>query len=137
MSGELIGPQGGSVWLNRVPQGMYETLQWVSARYGRPTILITENGCDMLGEDEPRSFNASLFSFHGRGDVPAAAAQDGPDRSVSSAGSGGDDHEQSLESMLLSESESTKSLLMDDFRQVTETSTDLYSGYSSSNFTTI
>jgi hypothetical protein len=73
---------------------------WVSARYRRPAILITENGCDMLGEDDPRSFDARLFSFPEDSD----ANRDGDG--------------ESLESLLSRESEAAKSLLMDDFRRV-------------------
>jgi hypothetical protein len=106
LSGELIGPQGGSVWLNRVPEGLFETVMWVSARYVQPTIVITENGCDMLGEDEPRSFDKSSFSF---------SMSDSKQESGGDSSSGGG---QSLESLLRRESESNRALLMDDFRQV-------------------
>jgi len=52
VEGNLIGPQGGSIWLNMVPKGIYDALSWVSRRYGSPKIYITENGCDILGESE-------------------------------------------------------------------------------------
>lgn len=42
--GNLIGPQAASSWLNVVPGGMYDILKWISARYGNPIIMITENG---------------------------------------------------------------------------------------------
>ena len=50
--GEIIGPQGGSPWLNMVPDGMYHALMWVTERYNRPVIVVTENGCDILNENE-------------------------------------------------------------------------------------
>lgn len=50
ISGQLIGPQGGSEWLNLVPWGFYKMLAWNSERYGNPPIIVTENGCDILGE---------------------------------------------------------------------------------------
>jgi hypothetical protein len=65
-NGDLIGPQAASSWssislsspsfplfdwafafgcrLNVVPSGMYDLLHWLSARYGNPVIMITENG---------------------------------------------------------------------------------------------
>jgi len=42
-NGNLIGPQAASAWLNVVPTGMYDLLKWLSARYGNPVIMITEN----------------------------------------------------------------------------------------------
>lgn len=33
-------------WLTVVPDGFRSLLQWVSARYGRPIIMVTENGMD-------------------------------------------------------------------------------------------
>lgn len=51
-TGTLIGPQGGSDWLNMVPDGMYQSLMWVTRRYNKPTIIITENGCDILHEGD-------------------------------------------------------------------------------------
>eukprot|EP00603_Paraphysomonas_imperforata_P016043 CAMPEP_0114481780 /NCGR_PEP_ID=MMETSP0104-20121206/17875_1 /TAXON_ID=37642 ORGANISM="Paraphysomonas imperforata, Strain PA2" /NCGR_SAMPLE_ID=MMETSP0104 /ASSEMBLY_ACC=CAM_ASM_000202 /LENGTH=130 /DNA_ID=CAMNT_0001657409 /DNA_START=244 /DNA_END=636 /DNA_ORIENTATION=- len=101
MSGALIGPQGGSVWLNQVPEGIFETLMWVSNRYDQPTIVITENGCDMLGEDEPRDFDSKRFKGDGGGKHLQGSGQD---------------NEASLESLLALESEDTKALLTDDFR---------------------
>ena len=52
LKGNLIGPQGGSSWLNLVPSGIIASLKWVHKRYNKPTILITENGCDIIGENE-------------------------------------------------------------------------------------
>jgi len=55
-SGLIIGPQAASPWLNVVPWGFYNVLQWSSRRYTldgkRPVIIVTENGCDAPGENE-------------------------------------------------------------------------------------
>jgi len=37
---------------NVAPWGCRKLLEWVSARYGRPPIYITENGCALPGEDD-------------------------------------------------------------------------------------
>jgi beta-glucosidase len=54
-SGQIIGPQAASSWLNLVPWGFYKVLMWSSRRYTRngqppPPIIVTENGCDAPGE---------------------------------------------------------------------------------------
>lgn len=38
--------------MNSVPSGMLAALKWVDERYNKPTILITENGCDIIGEND-------------------------------------------------------------------------------------
>jgi len=48
--GVPIGPPADSDWLFVVPTGIRNTLNWVSRRYGRPAIYITENGVDVPGE---------------------------------------------------------------------------------------
>jgi beta-glucosidase len=65
--GHLIGPQAASPWLNVVPWGFYETLMWNTRRYRPAVILVTENGCDVPGEN----------------DVPLAQALDDQFRCVS------------------------------------------------------
>lgn len=52
--GELVGPQGESTWLNKVPWGFYKMLTWIQQRYHshKPIIYITENGCDVAGESQ-------------------------------------------------------------------------------------
>lgn len=75
-NGELIGPQGESEWLNDVPWGLYNVLIWINNRYfkdisskeycggssivensksavpsNRVAIYVTENGCDVPGEN--------------------------------------------------------------------------------------
>lgn len=52
LDGKLIGPQGGSPWLNSVPDGMYRALMWVYHRYDNPIVIVTENGCDIEGEND-------------------------------------------------------------------------------------
>jgi hypothetical protein len=88
---------------------MFHVVSWVTARYNRPAIIITESGCDMLGEDEPRRFDAALFSAYSSSGGGVFEAHDVDED---------EDGVQSLESMLRSESEDTKSLLVDEFRQV-------------------
>jgi beta-glucosidase/6-phospho-beta-glucosidase/beta-galactosidase len=61
--GSLIGAQAGSPWLNVVPWGFYKVLQFCSERYNNPMIMITENGCDIAGEDNwemPQALNDSF-----------------------------------------------------------------------------
>eukprot|EP01121_Diplochlamys_sp_Union-15-3_P013607 TRINITY_DN4252_c0_g1_i1.p1 TRINITY_DN4252_c0_g1~~TRINITY_DN4252_c0_g1_i1.p1 ORF type:complete len:506 (-),score=89.67 TRINITY_DN4252_c0_g1_i1:15-1490(-) len=48
--GKLIGPAADSPWLHVVPYGIQKMLEWVSTRYGKPPIYITENGVDVPGE---------------------------------------------------------------------------------------
>ncbi|CAN0329136.1 unnamed protein product, partial [Hapterophycus canaliculatus] len=47
---DLDGVTNGVVaetgWLTVVPAGFRPLLKWVSARYGRPIIMVTENGID-------------------------------------------------------------------------------------------
>ncbi|CAA3030019.1 beta-glucosidase-like [Olea europaea subsp. europaea] len=43
-NGELIGPKGGSGWLNIVPYGIYKLLVHIKKTYNNPIIHITENG---------------------------------------------------------------------------------------------
>jgi beta-glucosidase/6-phospho-beta-glucosidase/beta-galactosidase len=42
--GVPIGPRAASEWLYIVPWGLEKLLVWISNRYGRPPIYITENG---------------------------------------------------------------------------------------------
>ncbi|KAG5184300.1 glycoside hydrolase superfamily [Tribonema minus] len=49
-NGDQIGPTGDSPWLHVVPWGLRKLLNWVHDRYETP-ILITENGCDVPGEN--------------------------------------------------------------------------------------
>ena len=63
LQGNIIGPQGGSSWLNSVPLGITSALKWVHKRYNKPTILITENGCDIIGENNNTLPNVLNDSF--------------------------------------------------------------------------
>ena len=49
--GKQIGPQADSSWLFVVPWGFRPLVNWISARYGRPPIIVTENGVDVPGEN--------------------------------------------------------------------------------------
>lgn len=46
LNGELIGDKGASQWMYIVPWGLGKLVNWVTTRYGRPPIYITENGMD-------------------------------------------------------------------------------------------
>ena len=50
--GNLIGPQAQSSWLQVVPEGMEAMLRYVDEKYDHPIIYVTENGVDLLGEDQ-------------------------------------------------------------------------------------
>ena len=43
---ELIGAKAGSPWLFSAPPGLRDVLLWLDARYDRPVLMVTENGCD-------------------------------------------------------------------------------------------
>jgi beta-glucosidase len=47
----MIGLQGESSWLYDVPYAIRSVLNWVTKRYNRPPIYMTENGCDCPGEN--------------------------------------------------------------------------------------
>jgi len=51
-SGENIGPETQSFWLRPNPQGFRNLLNWISKRYGYPTIYCTENGTSLKGEND-------------------------------------------------------------------------------------
>eukprot|EP00756_Hemistasia_phaeocysticola_P043712 Hpha_TRINITY_DN17289_c0_g1::TRINITY_DN17289_c0_g1_i1::g.17848::m.17848/K01188/E3.2.1.21; beta-glucosidase len=46
-----IGLPAASPWLWVVPYGLHNILTWVSKRYGYPPVYVTENGCDVPGEN--------------------------------------------------------------------------------------
>lgn len=50
--GESIGPETQSVWLRPNPPGFRKLLKWLSDRYGRPPIYVTENGTSLKGEND-------------------------------------------------------------------------------------
>lgn len=50
--GEFIGPETQSPWLRPHPIGFRRLLNWISNRYGKPTIYVTENGTSIKGEND-------------------------------------------------------------------------------------
>lgn len=51
-AGERIGPETASSWLTPHAPGFRKLLKWISDRYGRPTIYVTENGTSVKGEND-------------------------------------------------------------------------------------
>ncbi|KAJ9648276.1 hypothetical protein H2199_001129 [Coniosporium tulheliwenetii] len=51
-AGEAIGPPTQAPWLRPYAQGFRKLLKWISDRYGRPKIYVTENGTCILGEND-------------------------------------------------------------------------------------
>lgn len=51
-AGEWIGPETQSPWLRPQPLGFRKLLKWISDRYGRPPIYVTENGTSVKGEND-------------------------------------------------------------------------------------
>lgn len=51
-NGDCIGPETQSFWLRPNPQGFRDLLNWLSKRYGRPKIYVTENGTSIKGEND-------------------------------------------------------------------------------------
>lgn len=51
-AGESIGPETQSVWLRPNPVGFRKLINWISNRYGRPIIYVTENGTSLKGEND-------------------------------------------------------------------------------------
>ena len=51
-AGEWIGPETQSVWLRPHPVGFRRLLKWISDRYGRPIIYVTESGTSVKGEND-------------------------------------------------------------------------------------
>jgi beta-glucosidase len=50
--GHSIGPETQSVWLRPHAAGFRRLLAWLSARYGKPAIFVTENGTSVKGESD-------------------------------------------------------------------------------------
>lgn len=50
--GESIGPETQSTWLRPYPLGFRKLLKWLSDRYDRPKIFVTENGTSIKGEND-------------------------------------------------------------------------------------
>ena len=51
-AGETIGPETQSVWLRPYPVGFRKLMKWISDRYGKPIIYVTENGTSLKGEND-------------------------------------------------------------------------------------
>lgn len=51
-AGDCIGPETQSVWLRPHPIGFRKLLSWLSNRYGKPKIYVTENGTSLKGEND-------------------------------------------------------------------------------------
>lgn len=47
-----MGPETQSPWLRPHPIGFRRLLNWISDRYGKPTIYVTENGTSIKGEND-------------------------------------------------------------------------------------
>ncbi|CAK9871950.1 unnamed protein product [Sphagnum jensenii] len=52
-NGQKIGNQAASDWLFIVPWGLQKTLSWITKRYNKPALYVTENGMDDLEEAKP------------------------------------------------------------------------------------
>ena len=50
--GEWIGPETQSPWLRPHPPGFRALLNWISDRYDKPIIYVTENGVSVKGEND-------------------------------------------------------------------------------------
>ncbi|KAL8243661.1 hypothetical protein R6Q59_009919 [Mikania micrantha] len=49
-AGKEIGPETEGTWLRPCASGFRKLLRWISERYGRPVIYVTENGTSIKGE---------------------------------------------------------------------------------------
>ena len=52
VNGEQVGPETESDWLWPNPGGFRHLLKWISERYERPPIYVTENGTSIKGEND-------------------------------------------------------------------------------------
>lgn len=83
--GDKIGPETQCAWLHPNPLGFRNFLKWISNRYGRPKIYVTENGTSVKGENDlPReeilNDEFRVEYFHGYVNALADAfAEDGVD----------------------------------------------------------
>lgn len=81
--GESIGPVTQSPWLRPNPQGFRHLLNWISSRYGKPKIYVTENGTSILHENDKTreeilqdDFRVKYFSDYVKA-MAEASAEDG------------------------------------------------------------
>jgi len=51
-NGEWVGPETQCPWLRPNPLGFRKLLRWISDRYDRPIIYVTENGTSLKGEND-------------------------------------------------------------------------------------
>lgn len=51
-NGIPVGPETQSPWLRPCPEGFRKLINWISDRYGRPIIYVTENGTSLKGEND-------------------------------------------------------------------------------------
>lgn len=51
-NGQAIGPETQSPWLRPHAIGFRKLMKWISDRYGRPIIYVTENGTSLKGEND-------------------------------------------------------------------------------------
>jgi beta-glucosidase/6-phospho-beta-glucosidase/beta-galactosidase len=76
-------PKAASVWLFSVPWGLRKLLSWVSRRYGRPPIYVTENGWSTPGGESAAQGvlddGRVLFYHNYTGEVQRAIYEDGVD----------------------------------------------------------
>lgn len=49
VDGKPIGDKGASYWMYIVPWGISKVLNWITKRYNRPPVYVTENGMDDEG----------------------------------------------------------------------------------------
>ncbi|OAA55585.1 beta-glucosidase [Niveomyces insectorum RCEF 264] len=83
--GATIGPETQSFWLRPHPAGFRDLLGWLSRRYGRPKIYVTENGTSIKGENDlpvpavlHDDFRTRYYDGYVRA-MAAAVAEDGVD----------------------------------------------------------
>ncbi|KAK3071002.1 hypothetical protein LTR53_009450 [Teratosphaeriaceae sp. CCFEE 6253] len=50
--GTPVGPVTQSLWLQPNPAGFRKLIKWISDRYDRPMIYVTENGTSLKGEND-------------------------------------------------------------------------------------
>lgn len=84
-SGNSIGPETQSPWLRPHAPGFRKLIKWLSDRYGRPKIYVTENGTSIKGENDlPRDeileddFRVEYFRNYVQA-MAEAVAEDGCD----------------------------------------------------------
>ena len=84
-AGYEVGPETQSSWLRPCATGFRDLLNWISSRYGRPKIYVTENGTSIKGENDMTpdeiledGFRAKYYDDYVRA-MATAVALDGVD----------------------------------------------------------